>query len=66
MKVFEIEGDKGVWRAKKEKNPPATVQPVFLSLQTMQITQALRFHFAKIGGRYMSWITKHAAFLPLK
>lgn len=65
-KGFEIGGDKGAWRAKKEKNPPAVVQPVFLSLQMMQMTQTLRFQCVKIGSSYRSWITKHAEFLPLK
>lgn len=66
VKVFEIGGDKGAWRAKKEKKTPATVQPVFLSLQMMQMTQTPRPQCVKIGSGYRGWITQHAEFLPLK
>lgn len=66
MQVFEIGGDKGAWRAKREKTPPATVQPVFLSLQMMQMTQTLRLHCVEIDSRYISRTAKHAGFLPLK
>lgn len=66
VKVFEMGGDKRAWRAKKEKKSPATVQPVFLSLQMMQMTQTPRFQCVQVGSSYRSGVTKHAEFLPLK